>query len=625
MKEEGAKKLFTEFPEISTSMWEEKIRSDLKGDDYDKKLIWNSDEGISIKPFYRQEDIEALDYIEVIRNLKNQSDAPNGWLICQQLTPGKKLQKTNKRIKAALKGGAQAIRIQLGDARFSEVPVLEELFEGISLRETELHFGGCPRADALYSSLCSMASHKGSEISELRGCLGADPLGKMAETGIPIASFENLGKLVKKVKASSPEMKVIEVHGSLIQNASSNLVEELAFSMAMASEYMAVLTDQGIDPLTAQDALLLYLGSGPNYFMEIAKLRAARILWVKIAEAYGVETSMARIRIHSVSSQWNMTLYDPHVNMLRGTTEAMSSILGGADLVNVLPYDYPNGKGSAFSDRIARNVQIILREEAYFNQVADPASGSYYIESLTDSLAGKAWGLFCEVESMGGFRKAFATGWIQDKVEASRKKKTDRASSGRGRILGTNAYPNFHELNLHQLITSPKIAEMDISGSTFRPLQAFRLSWPFEKLRFETEGSERRPRVLLFKYGNPVWMTARATFAGNFFACAGYEIVDRTPFNSVKEGIAYATSRHFDIVVLCSADHVYCGTAPAVQQALSGKSIVVIAGYPADNIDDLRKAGLEHFIHRESNVLQTLSSFNKMLLKPKDTKDFGPV
>jgi methylmalonyl-CoA mutase len=391
--------------------------------------------------------------------------------------------------------------------------------------------------------------------------------------------------------------------------------------MSMASEYMAILTDQGIDPLIAQEALLLYLGIGPNYFMEIAKLRAARILWVKIAEAYGVETSLAHIRIHAVSSQWNMTLYDPHVNLLRGTTEAMSSILGGADLVNVLPYDYPNGKGSAFSDRIARNVQIILREEAYFDRVLDPASGSYYIESLTDSLGEKAWNLFCEVESMGGFRKAFAAGWIQDKVEAARKKKTDRASSGKGRILGTNAYPNFHELNLHQLIASPKKAVLDTTGSDFRPLQAFRLSWPFEMLRLETERSERRPRVLLFKYGNPAWMTARATFAANFFACAGYEIVDLGPFKTLNEGLTSSCSGNFDIVVLCSSNDVYSRTAPAIQKALTGISIVVIAGYPADNIDELRKAGLEHFIHRESNVLQTLTSFNKTLLKPKGIKD----
>lgn len=614
MKEEGNKKLFTDFPEITTNIWEEKIRTDLKGADYQKKLVWKSDECIPVKPYYREEDLKDLDYLEGIGNLKNQSDAPNGWLVCQQISPAGNFPEANDRIKDALKGGAQAIRIQLGQAGLPDLSMLEELLDGISLGDTELHFGGCLGADRLYQALCKLASQKGTESSELSGCLGADPLGKMAETGIPIASFENLGALVTKVKDSSPDLKVIEVHGSLIQNASSNLVEELAFSMAMASEYMAILTDQGIDPLTAQEALLLYLGSGPNYFMEIAKLRAARILWTKIAEAYGVEASLARIRIHSVSSQWNMTLYDPHVNMLRGTTEAMSSILGGADLVNVLPYDYPNGKGTMFSNRLARNVQIILREEAYFDQVADPASGSYYIESLTDSLSEKAWDLFCEVEAMGGFRKAFSEGWIQEKAEASRKIKTDRASSGKGRILGTNAYPNFHELNLHQLIASPKKEEWVFSGATLKPLQPFRLSWRFEKLRLETERSAKRPRVLLLKYGNPVWMTARATFSGNFFASAGYEIVDHSPFKNVDEGIAFASSGEFDIVVLCSSDDIYGETAPAVQKALSGVSIVVIAGYPTKNIEELKEAGLEHFIHRNCNVLQTLTSFNKALL-----------
>jgi len=292
----------------------------------------------------------------------------------------------------------------------------------------------------------------------------------------------------------------------------------------------------------------------------------------------------------------------------------MSSILGGADLVTVLPYDYPNGKGTLFSNRIARNVQIILREEAYFDQVADPASGSYYIESLTDSLAEKAWVLFCEIESKGGFRKVFPTGWIQNKVEASRQKKTDRAASGQGRILGTNAYPNYHELNLRQIIVVPEKEEINFAGVSNRPLQTFRLSSPFEKLRLDTERSPKKPEVLLLKYGNPAWMTARATFAGNFFACAGYEIVDHSPFENIQEGIEFALSGEYDIVVLCSSDDVYSETAPTAHQALSGKSIVVIAGYPADSIDELKKAGIEHFIHRKSNVLRTLTSFNKRLL-----------
>jgi len=611
---EGSKQLFTDFPEISTSNWEEKIKADLKGADYQKKLIWNSDEGIAVKPYYRQEDIDSFEYLEGFGKLKNPGDVPNGWTICQNVCAGNDHQEANEKILSALEGGAQAIRLELAETRVPDVAMLEEILAGIPLQETELHFRGCLAADAIYDSLCTLANQTGSQISQLRGSLGADPLGMMAKTGIPIGGFDNIGKLVLKVKEASPEMKVIDVKGTLIQNSGGNLVEDLAFTLAMASEYMAILTDKGIDPLTAQNAIMLTLASGPKYFMEIAKLRAARILWAKIAEAYGVESSKAKIRIRSASSEWNMTLYDPHVNMLRGTTEAMSSILGGADLVTVLPYDYPNGKGTLFSNRIARNVQIILREEAYFDRVSDPASGSYYIESLTDSLAEKAWMLFCEVESLGGFRKVFAEGWIQDKVEASRKKRTDRAASGQGRILGTNAYPNYHELNLRQIIVAPEKETLNFAGVSNRPLQTFRLSSPFEKLRLDTERSPIKPKVLLLKYGNPAWMTARATFAGNFFACAGYEIVDHSPFKNIQEGIEFATSGDFDIVVLCSSDDVYSETAPAAHKALSGSSIVVIAGYPADSIEELKKAGLEHFVHRKANVLQTLNSFNKILL-----------
>jgi len=300
--------------------------------------------------------------------------------------------------------------------------------------------------------------------------------------------------------------------------------------------------------------------------------------------------------------------------MLRGTTEAMSSILGGADLVSVLPYDHPYEKGSEFSDRIARNVQIILREEVHFDQVADPASGSYYIESLTDSLAEKAWNLFCEVESKGGYKKAFEAGWIQEKVLFSRSKKVQRSSSGRGRILGTNSFPNFNEMILDQLETNPASKNTDESPAALVPLRPFRLSSLFEEIRLQTERSKKRPRVLLFKHGHPSWMTARAAFAGNFFACAGYDIVDHLPFKTVDEGVVYSKSENFDIVVLCSSDDVYGEIAPVVHKALMGKSIVVVAGDPAESMEELRKAGIEHFIHMKSKLFETLTTFNKLLL-----------
>lgn len=611
MKEELNKQLFAEFPDLSTEAWEAKINADLKGADYHKKLVWNSEEGIPVKPYYRQEDLESLTYLDHLEQLRESGAAPNSWIICQDIYTNSDTQEINQRIKSALKGGAQAIRIHLNKCPIQDIIVLESMLEGVSLGETEIIFEGCLCADSLYDMLCSYASSKGIEPAHLKGTLGADPLGKMIRLGVPIASMENLAKLVKKVKGSSPELRIVDVNGALFQNAGANLVEELACTMAMASEYMSVLTEQDIDPKLAQDSLQFSLASGSNYFMEIAKLRAARIIWAKIGEAYGIKASECKIRIHSTSSQWNMTLYDPHVNMLRGTTEAMSAITGGADVLSILPYDYPNGESSLFSDRIARNVQIILREEAYFDRVADPAAGSYYVESLTDVLAEKAWDLFCKVEAAGGFRKSAESGWIQDMVLSSRDKKIKKISSGQGKLLGSNAYPNFNESILKAFKKKENGIQVD---GDMTPLLPFRASALFEELRLQTERSGKRPRVLLFKYGNPAWVTARAAFSGNFFACSGYEILDQPAFSSVQEGIEVARDAAANLVVLCSSDDAYSELAPQVIQALGDQSTVVVAGYPVKNLEALQKAGVAHFIHVKSNLLETLQEFNSMLL-----------
>ncbi len=610
MEEVGNKQLFTDFPEITTTQWEEKIKADLKGADYKKKLGWNT-EGIEVKPFYRQEDIESLDYLNNVGQLRRVSSAPNGWNLCQDIFPGKDLQEANSRITAALKGGAEAIRIQLKDSHSLNVTMLDSLLDGVSLDETELLFHGYLSADALYDHLCNLATSRNVDPTDLKGSLGADPLGKMMSSGIPIASMENIGKLVRKVRDSSPRMRVIDINGALIHNAGSTLVEELAFGLSMASDYMHLLSSQGIDPRVAQESLQLNLAAGSNFFMEVAKLRSARILWRKISEAYGVKPSMGNIRIHSTSSEWNMTLYDPYVNMLRGTTEAMSSILGGADQVSVLPFDYPYGKSTAFSDRIARSVQIIIRDEAYLNRVADPAAGSYYIENLTDSIGENAWELFCEVESKGGFIRAFESGWIQEQVAASRRKKLESTASGKDRILGTNTFPNLNEMILDNLNESTL---QETADSPLIPLKPYRISSMFEEVRLQTERSENRPRVLLFKYGNPAWRTARATFSGNLFACAGYEILDEPAFATLDEGISAARKTEADIIVLCSSDDAYPDMAPPILDQLKNQSVIVVAGYPSESMEKLRKAGIEHFIHSKSHLLDTLKAFNNILL-----------
>lgn len=611
MKEDHQKQLFADFPEITTAAWEEKIKADLKGADYDKKLVWKTDEGIPVKPYYRQEDLDSLAYLDQLGHLRSPGSAPNSWIICQDIDAGGDTGEINQRIHSALKGGAQAIRIHLSRCPIQDIHVLDSMLKGIPLGETEIHFAGCLNADSFYATYGEYASIKGVNPSLLKGSLGADPLGQMIKLGVPIASMENIGKLAHKVNEVSPELKVIEVNGALIQNAGSTLVEELAFAMAMASEYMAILTEQGMDPIVAQGSLQLSLAAGSNYFMEIAKIRASRILWAKIGEAYGIAPAKSLMRIHSTSSQWNMTLYDPYVNMLRGTTEAMSAIIGGADMLSILPFDYPSGESTPFSDRMARNVQIILREEAYFDRVADPAAGSYYLESLTDSIAEEAWALFCKVEASGGFRKSVETGWIQEMVLASRDKKISKVSSGRMKVLGSNAYPNFHESILDSLKNKEEAAQIE---ADLTPLVPFRASSLFEDLRLQTERSGKRPRVLLFKFGNPAWATARAAFSGNFFACSGYEILDQPAFSSLEEGVQVARDSGADLVVLCSSDDAYMELAPPVIQALGDQSTLVVAGHPVKDMEALRKVGIHHFIHVKSNLLETLQAFNSMLL-----------
>lgn len=603
--------LFDEFPDISTEAWRNKIETDLKGADFERKLVWNTDEGIPVQPYYRAEDLEKLKHLENTGSLKPEAGTAKGWTICQDIFPEKEPSEANARIKLALKGGAQAIRVQLGKVVGPGKSMLEKIFEGVPLGETEILFQGYLGADVLYEHYTELALERGIDPSQLRGLLGANPIGKMLSTGIPIVTLETLGKLLKKVRLTSPGIRVIDVDGSLIQNAGGNLVEELAYTLSMANEYMAMLTGQGIEAEEVASSMQFSMASGSNYFMEIAKIRASRILWRKICEAYGIAAEKSTIHIHTTSSQWNMTLYDPHVNMLRGTTEAMSSILGGADLITVLPFDYSYGNSSAFSDRVARNVQIILRDEAYLDRVADPSAGSYYIESLTDALAERAWELFQNTEKEGGFRKALENGSVQKMVHHSRKKKLDRMVSGRDHLLGTNSFPNFNEVILQQLKEEPKAEGIE---PTIEALEVVRIASMFEELRLETEKSGKRPSVLMFKYGNPAWATARATFSGNFFACAGYEILDLPAFSTIEEGIEEARKANPALIVLCSDDNTYSTLAPQLIEALGAQSLLVVAGYPKDTLEELREAGIEHFIHVKTNMLESLRQFNKILL-----------
>jgi len=338
-------------------------------------------------------------------------------------------------------------------------------------------------------------------------------------------------------------------------------------------------------------------------------------LYLKIIEQYKTsKLSVAKMKIHSETAAYNQTIYDPYVNMLRTTTEAMSAVLGGTDSLTIQPFNIQFDEANPFSERIARNQQVILKKESYLDQVADPSAGSYYIESLTNSIIEAAWQLFLETEEKGGYFKAFKAGFIQESIKKTAQKRDTNIAGRQEILLGTNQYPDFKERAKDRIkIKSRKAgASADCNNKIAEPIKIYRAGEAFEELRLNTENSGKTPGVFLFTYGNIGMRKARATFSTNFFSCAGFEVIDNNGFPSVKEGIEAALKSGAEIIVICSSDEEYPIISKEIAEGLKDK-IIVIAGYPKDSLEQIQSFGINYFIHMRSNVLDTLKEFQRVL------------
>jgi methylmalonyl-CoA mutase len=353
--------------------------------------------------------------------------------------------------------------------------------------------------------------------------------------------------------------------------------------------------------------------------MEIAKLRAARLLWSRMVEQYKASARDSyRLFIHSTTASWNMSLYDPFVNMLRTTTEGMSAALGNADSVSINPYDTPFKDSDDFSRRVARNQQLVLKEESYLDKIVDPAAGSYYIENLTHSIAHHAWDLFKTVEARGGMIECIKDGFIQDEIARSRNQKEADIAQRKIIMLGTNQYPNPLESMLDHVKETGAPAANE--PTAYKKITPFRITSSFEEVRLATEKhvkqGKKRPAVFLLTIGNLAMLRARAGFVSNFFGCAGYEIMDNPGFSTTEEGIAAAIASKAEIVVICSSDEEYPTFVPEIAEKIKAGDRhikLVVAGYPKDFIDVFKSAGVDQFIHVRTNLLETLQSFQKEL------------
>ena len=602
-------KLFSEFAPVSTEEWMAKITADLKGVPFEKKLVWKTGEGFNVNPFYRAEDIEGLKTTEslpgefpYVRGTKKDND----WKVRQNIEVCCFKGANEKALDLLTKGVTSLGFIIKGDEVNEEN--IATLLEGICPASVELNFNTCNcKAEKLIGILADYFKGKGVDAEKCYGSVNYDAFKKPLVKGKENSEWVEGAAAVLKAGQALPNYRVLAVNAFLFNNAGAYISQELGYALAWGNELMAKLTEAGFTADEVAKKIKFNLGISSNYFMEIAKFRAARWLWAEIVAAYKPACECAcKMVAHAQTSEWNMTVYDAHVNLLRSQTEAMSAALAGVDSITVRPFDKIYQTPDDFSERIARNQQLLLKEECHLDKVVDPSAGSYYVEVLTNSLADVAWKLFLEVEEKGGFSVAVNAGEIQNAVNASNVARKKAVATRREILLGSNQYPNFTE------VAADKIQEKGscccggghCGEATIPALDFSRGASEFEALRMTTEKSGKTPKVFMLTIGNLAMRLARSQFSANFFGCAGYKIIDNLGFDTVEAGV--------EIVVLCSSDDEYAEFAPAAYKALAGRAEFVVAGAPAC-ADDLKAQGIDQFVNVKSNVLETLKAFNAKL------------
>ena len=605
-------KLFAEFPPVATAQWEEAIAADLKGADYERKLVWRTGEGFNVRPYYRAENLEGLRFLAsqagefpYVRG----THAHNRWRIHQTVTVADAAA-ANAEALQLLGSGVDSLGFHIAKADFTAAD-LDTLLHGIHLPAVDLVFCG-EKMGRFADLVLEKIGKEGVAKDDAHIAFVIDPLVKGLSSKGDFCSpdgkecFARIVELIRKTEEYK-HIRIVNVSGQIFGNSGSTLVEELAFALSAGHDYLVRLTEAGLTVDEAARKLRFSLSVTSNYFLEIAKLRAARMLWANIVKGYNPEKECScKMMIHAETSRWNQTVYDPYVNMLRGTTEAMSAAIGGVHSLEVTPFDRAFEAPTEFAKRIARNVELLLKHESHFDQVVDPAGGSYYSENLTQSIAEEAWKLFLEIEEQGGYTAAYKAGTIVEKVKASAANKDKNIATRRQILLGANQFPNFTEVAPAE-IAADTVTRTAAEGNVLTP---YRGAMAFEQMRLEVDRSGKAPKAFMLTCGSLAMARARAQFSCNFFACAGIRVQDNTFFKSIEEGVAAALESKAQIVVVCASDDDYAEAAPHVKELLGGKAILVVAGAPACT-PELEAQGITNFINVKSNVLETLKFYLK--------------
>lgn len=452
-----AKKLFSDFESVSAKQWKQQIQYDLKGADYNQTLVWESPEGIKVKPFYNSEDTTEIE----------NKTSNSGFKILQDIYVFD-VSKSNLRAQETLSRGAESIRFTIENETIS----IDELMLNLPLENTNYFFKTKFLSLDFVERISNFNQKNKSTIQLL-----LDPIHQLAYEGNWFESLESDFEKLNQISNKS-NISFLKIDATIYQNAGANVMQQLAYTLAHCNEYFNRISENN-QPISIE------ISVGTNYFFEIAKLRALRLLFKTLATEYNHELEC---KIIVIPTRRNKTLYDYNTNMLRTTTECMSAILGGADYISNLAYDAIYHKDNEFGDRISRNQLLILKSESYFDKVTNPADGTYYIESLTNQLAEKALILFKEIETNGGFISQLIEGTIQKKIVESHKKEQELFDSGKEILLGTNKHPNKNDRMKNDLELYPFLKH-NPRKTLIVPILEKRLAEKIEQERLKTESN----------------------------------------------------------------------------------------------------------------------------------------
>ena len=669
-------KLLSEFARPTIDEWHTEVERLLKGGPYEKRMLTHTHEGIVLQPLYRREDTERLPFTDAppgfapyVRGSRCLRPHESAWEVAQEFSYPT-AEEYNRALTHDLAHGLTAVNLQLdvacrrgldpdqasvGEVGWDGVSIASADELGVALLDVDLehtpiylHSGaaGLP-ALGLLGAHCR---ENNTRIEKLRGAIACDPLGQMLEHGglaFPLAgAFDELAAMAQWASSNAPSLDTVWVHGEIYNGAGANAVQELAFVVMSGIEYLRVLEARGVAPSVTSSHLGVSFGLGTNFFMEVAKLRAARLLWSRVLESCGVDAGSRALKIHARTSRYSQTVYDPYVNMLRAATEALSGAVGGVDSLDVAPFDAPLRPIDEFSRRIARNTQLIVRDEAHLAQILDPAGGSWYVERLTHELATLAWELIQQIEKAGGMLSSIRSGTPQQMV-ASTAQLRDKALATRKDILvGTNQYPNATEVPLtatsldydaisntrgkavetyrqtqaaqsadklgrvkSMSTTGSDVAEAMIEaaavgatigqlsgslatrvghGSTVTSIARRRADQPFADLRRAVEAhraSKGGMRVFLATLGPAGAYMPRLDFAASFFEVGGFEVKRTLGHDSPDEAARAARDSGASVVVICGLDESYATHASVLAAQLktgNPRVVVVLAGLPSE-------------------------------------------